>query len=579
MSQGSASDFTSSMHVTMSGVGLSFSSTFVANAISLVMPVPPLVSPATQRRFETVFEHTQALTQERIDKVFALLQLTHMDAHDLKAVSETGKSASRPAGPVQRTVQSKHLDLIAQHLKFATTTGASTSLLQLGCPDGVTTSHCVPDGYAMKSYIRRNQGDAGRSLQYVSLIIEAKSTSFSPVEGLRQGIAEATNVALSLARAGVPSERVCVPVWSTTGLQMKFAVVRLLAPAFPYSDTLSKSLDLGDAADRMEAAWILSFLSAWCLTASTYEGEPRPTLELGLDKAAYFLKPLTRKLSTAGFWNVYPDNTEASLQHMLMVLTRCHTIPALLDRVVLPITIRTQSPGLLASLVFRNIAVEGYRIGLPSTREQRAAFLDALEQTIRWLHDAGVVHLDLFLSNIMWKPAADGTGVLIKLIDWDSVHFLNESLSDHVRDHISKPRLSLMGLQTPPSQAIAELDLVLFRLTRKYSDEPVLQSSSKETLDEAFRTLMCQAARTCLPLAQAHLQIAAAPNSPPPVGSPGLVLPASQSVDATVLIAPTDASTSSVHFRTAQPTTELVAPEAAVAAMASMVLERVDEEE
>ena len=59
-----------------------------------------------------------------------------------------------------------------------------------------------------------------------------------------------------------------------------------------------------------------------------------------------------------------------------------------------------------------------YKIGLPYTQEQRKIYLEKLKSAIRAIHMAGVVHLDLYLSNIMWKELESGK-IELKIIDWD----------------------------------------------------------------------------------------------------------------------------------------------------------------
>ncbi len=45
------------------------------------------------------------------------------------------------------------------------------------------------------------------------------------------------------------------------------------------------------------------------------------------------------------------------------------------------------------------------------------------------LHQAGVVHLDLFPSNIMWKFEGEGTKIEVKLIDFDAAHSISKNFT------------------------------------------------------------------------------------------------------------------------------------------------------
>jgi hypothetical protein len=51
-------------------------------------------------------------------------------------------------------------------------------------------------------------------------------------------------------------------------------------------------------------------------------------------------------------------------------------------------------------------------------------YLDTLEQAVAAIHLAGVVHGDLYVSNVMWREK-DGA-VQIKIIDWDTA-FLKDT--------------------------------------------------------------------------------------------------------------------------------------------------------
>jgi serine/threonine protein kinase len=95
--------------------------------------------------------------------------------------------------------------------------------------------------------------------------------------------------------------------------------------------------------------------------------------------------------------------------------------------VCLPIAIRLKDDIIKEdAILFKKLV--GYRIGLPVIAEDRVALVAAIESVVRDLHKRGVVHMDLYLSNIMWKETADGT-FSICLIDFDAVHSLGEKLA------------------------------------------------------------------------------------------------------------------------------------------------------
>jgi hypothetical protein len=62
------------------------------------------------------------------------------------------------------------------------------------------------------------------------------------------------------------------------------------------------------------------------------------------------------------------------------------------------------------------------RIANPEVFE---SFKLALRVAVTQLHEAGVLHGDLYFSNVMWMLDNDGT-VQIKIVDWDAAHCLDE---------------------------------------------------------------------------------------------------------------------------------------------------------
>lgn len=93
-------------------------------------------------------------------------------------------------------------------------------------------------------------------------------------------------------------------------------------------------------------------------------------------------------------------------------------------------------------LVYRNLCTIGYSIGCPNRLEnpsQFCNFVTKLTTTVRDIyHTAGVIHGDLYASNIMWK--ADGhDNVDIKIIDWDGAHCVEEGdFSDLAKRALAK---------------------------------------------------------------------------------------------------------------------------------------------
>jgi serine/threonine protein kinase len=47
--------------------------------------------------------------------------------------------------------------------------------------------------------------------------------------------------------------------------------------------------------------------------------------------------------------------------------------------------------------------MEGYNIAIPEYAVLRGLYINKLKDVIQCIHEIGVVHLDLYPSNILWK--------------------------------------------------------------------------------------------------------------------------------------------------------------------------------
>jgi serine/threonine protein kinase len=79
--------------------------------------------------------------------------------------------------------------------------------------------------------------------------------------------------------------------------------------------------------------------------------------------------------------------------------------------------------------VFENLESDGYVIGVPEGEHLQSLYATNLKTAIEAIHTAGLVHMDLYPSNIMWKSDDSGNGVKIKIIDWDSVQLIGQPYS------------------------------------------------------------------------------------------------------------------------------------------------------
>jgi len=130
---------------------------------------------------------------------------------------------------------------------------------------------------------------------------------------------------------------------------------------------------------------------------------------------------------------------------------------------------------------------------MPDLAEHRESFLQEVQCAMEAFHDAGVAHLDLYLSNIMWRPVSD-KAVDVKVIDWDAAHFLYEQPHEKVLDNLYPRREKLCQLamnadnvQQPTNAEIMRYyDISLVRTMIANKENLLLRVRDKACLDDEF---------------------------------------------------------------------------------------------
>jgi hypothetical protein len=394
--------------------------------------------------------------------------------NDLSNVAETSSKVSSSALGRNLFVQSHHLSVIANIFKDNMIGAGNQTLSDMNCGFGITTSASQPDGY-----FKDNNG-------IIRGIIEVKGNTDTPVEALRQAATEASNVALSQLCAGVHVNNILVPIIGSNGYLMQFGVVIMYATSFPVVLMVSKVLDLTDEASLCEAARYLFCCLKICKTPLQVQSQsrladPPPVIQLSLH--LYYLKPLTNFFMTTG-------NMQTSLFYYFKVMSCLMKSEACRPHVLFPICVReyADDPS-KSSIVFPRLRPEEYHIGLPSNKNMRVKFLNKLELAMHCFHAVGVVHLDLYLSNIIWRELNED--VEIKIIDWDSAQLIETGLSDIVLKRLTSDRNALYKISFTEGQAFdytyEHYDISLLKVLLFFQDEPDLQAKTKAELDLAFR--------------------------------------------------------------------------------------------
>jgi serine/threonine protein kinase len=145
-------------------------------------------------------------------------------------------------------------------------------------------------------------------------------------------------------------------------------------------------------------------------------------------------------------------------------------------------------------LFFPDLSQDGFVIGAP-TDHRFPTYLKELKRAVDTIHGAGVVHLDLYPSNIMWK--FDDSDVKIRIIDWDVAHCVCEELAEAVGCAKRGGHETTLNFELD-NQFIAVQE---WAWQVKDSDPDVgssfhkLSTASKDEIDKAFFALLSLKAR------------------------------------------------------------------------------------
>jgi hypothetical protein len=346
---------------------------------------------------------------------------------------------------------------------------------------------------------------------------ENKGAGGSILAAMAQAAATGSNMAMALLRKGVPIESIIIPVVANTGITMLFGVVTLLHPSSPAFTPVSKILDLCAPKERREAAARLQLIKEYVkvlseLVSTCLRPEPPPSV-MTLGSGRVFVKPISLAAFEKGlglFANEEsnPCDIGPGMMHMIEVLNLLHAHEIARKHVVFPLSFSTPTSDVpFYQIVYPHLGpegylgLEGYRIGCPirqPDQEQQVLNLfelyrEALCEAVAAVHDAGVIHCDLYLSNVMWRQE-EGGAISIKLIDWDASHRIEEGKFCPRAENRLEERFGV----SPHFGVEFDLEYLLV-LEREYNQDEQnlwmdLGSTSKDIVDTAFYELfrLCQ---------------------------------------------------------------------------------------
>eukprot|EP01036_Dinobryon_divergens_P035104 gene35104-45441_t len=355
---------------------------------------------------------------------------------------------------------------------------------------GIVSENSYNDGY-----IRLN------NLHLAEL--ENKGAESSLLPALAQSATTATNFCMGLLAKGIPLEDCIVAVVANTGVNICFGATILLDDSFPTYIPLSKQLDLlDDYESRVAYAFLEKIADHAKSLSSTPLRVPPPVVgEMALSLEGYFVKKLTQPVFDRGLglFSTSGQNTDVQngLNHMIRCLNRLYGSHDARDVAEYPLSVRTPESGCCDyfELIYRDLTQLGFQTGTPDRITEPdlfEAFVAELKRCVALVHSAGVIHVDLFASNIMWKRSDDERCVRIKIVDWDGSHCLEEgdfvpAVKAMLENRLYDGQTAAFGIPHDLKYvSVYEMPLE----ERHRTNWKGLASGQKDIIDGSFHTLM-----------------------------------------------------------------------------------------
>ena len=275
----------------------------------------------------------------------------------------------------------------------------------------------------------------------------------------------------------------------------------MLADFCPTYVPLSKLLDLSNDIDNAWAYAYFEKLTKHCETIAYSDRDAtRATIKIMQLNIPgnYHVKSINDEIFSKGFgyFTDSEDDIMPGMYHMMRCLNaiyRCESSRAFAEY---PIALRSRdschydsSTSVADGASYFDLTTIGYRIGTPSrSSEEYTLFYNKFAEAVAAIKQAGVVHLDLYPSNILWK--IDYGVADVKIIDWDVSRLLSGKAFN---PRIEAAILERFGHKTPIEDHDA---LYLSVYESSYVSCPIqwdhISSGDKCRIDEAFTAMLTE---------------------------------------------------------------------------------------
>ncbi len=320
---------------------------------------------------------------------------------------------------------------------------------------GIASPSSKPDGVVGVSYPPRQRTEGGVVVVVGMCVVELKDTAAAPLEQLGQLYASGSNFVLAQYKLGVPHDRCGVPLIASNGHLYQFGFVTLLYPSWPVLHTVSEVLDSTSQEHVEIIASYLAKIKSFCLAlhrdmgSALTESAVMKSLSVAIDENRYHLKSMSKVFlaksnylsTTLRLWEVYDalDGIEEAVKPVALLTGKLEESNYLVND----------------SIVFPKL--QGYRMGVPLTEDHFQVYLSAVKRTFKKFHAAGVVHVDAYTSNIMWRINEEGA-FDIRVVDWDAASFIGEEMEVNIWNEMRRETFTCYSWAPPTNKACFEID-------------------------------------------------------------------------------------------------------------------------
>jgi len=327
-------------------------------------------------------------------------------------VAETSKN-------YERSVDGKLSSLFSQFFKTDSTSETQTSKFKLKI---VNASFGLASAESMPDFLHITL--KGSNI-FGLCVFEFKDTAYAPLEQMGQAFVAGCNLIFSHLALGLKSDECAIPLVLTNGNLYQFAWVTVLEPSFPVLHVTTGVLDASVHETRQQIAYQLVRVKMFCSgVARKIDGSSvfhvLTKIQLNLDR--FHLKLFK---NTFLRWSEKPQE---SLSYLWSIYERLVDV----EEAVLP-------------HAFANIKLEGtkkcniifprlgpdFAMGVPSDELLYTLFLAKLEASIKKVNDKGIIHVDLYPSNILWRSFGDD--IIIRIVDWDAATLNDDAFTSDMQ--------------------------------------------------------------------------------------------------------------------------------------------------